>query len=622
MSSRRTDWLLVAALVLGASTASCWNTSAGDCKYACGPGGHCPQGMACVAGKCARPGATCGAPQTDGATDGVDASTDAVDAPMTDGAPDGPGDGRDAVDRFDGSGADERESGTDATDGSPDDHIDAGLPDDRPVDREPSPDASDILVSPGIVVAGQKLWKKTSITACWEQPGFLAEKQWIADAVADSWPAVSAVRVSGWGLCATGDANLRLRFAPSGSPSSRPLIGTDADHVEGGVELRADDIPDCTLASRKNCVSAYAVHRFGHALGFVHAGNERDEPQGCRSESDAAAPEELPPESIDEESVMNLCNPRGYLSAARLSARDIQGMASAYGLGPSSFVFHVTKVPWRQVASIDARGQWNGGQTTDIAGVELSAELMAVGHNGTILYYAAVQGGRLDVGTVSDDGDVAIVDTATGVGDWKLITAVQNGYFLAYTPDRNGGELAVFRVNALGRFEGRVYLETNVSDLWTHVAGTLTGELLFFDRAQDPGVDTNNGIGRVARVTPDGKVEIQDKWIFGFSQFDLLTAVNTNAVVLHRNAKPDRGAGLRQVMELSPIGGRRNIEVVAAPAYLEKMVGARNGAIFLFNDARGALDDLTGRIGLVDATGYKEVGSVAGFPDFHLISAE
>jgi hypothetical protein len=216
-----------------------------------------------------------------------------------------------------------------------------------------------------------------------------------------------------------------------------------------------------------------------------------------------------------------------------------------------------------------------------------------------------------------------ISDHVTGIGSWRLITAAQNGYFLAYTPERGGGALAVFRVNALGHYEGRVHQENDVSELWTHVAGTLTGEVLFFDRALDPNVDTNNGLGRLARVTPYGKVEIQEKWIFGFGQFDLVAAVNTNAVVLYRNAKPDRGVGLGQMLEFSPSGERRTIGYMApAPAYVERLVGGRNGALLLFNDARGALDELSARIGLVDAKGYKQVGAKEGFPPFRLLSAD
>lgn len=476
------------------------------------------------------------------------------------------------------------------------------------------PEAGPIV--PDVSFVKALAWQSPTIKVCWEHLGNDEEKQWVKDAALDSWAAVSAIRFTGWGDCGEEPTNLRLRFVPA-NQIGPALVGTAADNLPGGVTLRSDDIPGCTLTSRKACVSAYAVHRLGHALGFNHALNGQDDPAGCLPGGGVVA--------TDEESVMSFCNPRGLLSASKLGAGDIQTIANAYGFEASSFVFHVIKYPWRQVATIDSQGQFSTGKTVVIGGLEEAADLMAVGHNGTILYYTDVDGGRMDVGTVSDAGDVAIVDSTTGIGTWKLITAVQNGYFLAYTPDRNGGELAVFRVNARGHYEGRVYVETKVSELWTHVAGTLTGELFFFAHATNPTVETDDGFGRIARVTPDGKVEIQEEWVMNLPRYDLLTAVSTNAVVLYRNAKKDPGRGLGRVIELSPKGVRRTIvdEMEPAPAYFKTIVGARNGALFLFNDVRGALDSLTGRIGLVDATGYREVAiRLSVFPDFSLMGAE
>lgn len=242
---------------LGASTLSCWNTPLGDCRYACGPEGRCPHDMVCIAGMCARGGVTC-PPAADASVDAGDGSTEGQPADRTDAseaagpeAPDSssPSARTDANPPLDERGDDGNHDDGDHVDSSPSEVFEA---------RETSSDTDLVPVSPGIVFARSKLWKAPSITACWEQPGLEEEKQWVADAVADSWTAVSAVRISGWGDCDARGANLRLRFASGRNRA--PLIGTEADNVSGGVELRADDISGCVLTSRQACIEAYAVH--------------------------------------------------------------------------------------------------------------------------------------------------------------------------------------------------------------------------------------------------------------------------------------------------------------------------------------------------------------------------
>jgi hypothetical protein len=589
--------LLVAAATAGALGASCKKADLADCKFTCGPGGFCPASMTCVGGVCAKPGVECpnatppdGSADTGDGPDG-DTGTDSGDAPA--GAPEG-GDGP----------------------------VDAPEEDGSPADVPPAL----VSVGPGLRLDRNKTWKSPNITVCWEKPGHLEVKKWVQDAATDTWAATSAVRFSGWADCGDQSANLRLLFVGPGE-TGKPVIGTDADHRSGGVRLRSDDdeFPECALPTRQACVVAYAVHRLGHALGFVHVVADEDDPAACPFATDGgtAAATETP----DDESVMTFCNAKGVLSTTRLGARDIEAVASAYGLGSSHFVFHFSEIDSRQVAQFDPAGRYSAGKSMSIAGVAAAADLMAVGHNKTMLLYDAVDGGRFDVGTISDEGDVTLVDSVTNVGTWRLIAAAQNGYFVAYAPERWRGEVAVFRVNALGRYEGRVFTETDVSPIWswTHLAGTPNGGVYFYVNTKDPTVAVNDqGIARVARLTPTGALETKrdDRFIVNVPQFELVTSVG-NAIALYHTARPGFGMGIGQLMGIDATGSYRTIGSISpAPAFIESIVGSRNGVLFFFNDAKGAQARLTARIGVVDSKGYRYVGSLEELDPVKMMSAD
>jgi hypothetical protein len=607
--------IFIAAATAGTFGASCSKVDVADCKFACGPGGFCPASMTCVGGVCAKPGVDCpNATLPDGSADTGEKPGGGTDAD----AGDGPAD---ATEGGDGP--------ADAGDGG-DGPADAIEESDSPADVPAASPPELISVGPGLRLARNKTWKSPSITVCWEKSGHDEEKKWVQDAASDTWAAMSAVRFLGWADCGDQAANLRLQFADAGQ-TGKPVVGTDADNLSGGVRLLSNDssLDACALPTRRDCVIAFAVHRLGHALGFIHVVGEEDDPATCPGATDGGAPDAdaAAPEAPDEESVMTFCNTRGVLGTSRLGSRDIEAVATAYGLGPSHFVFQ--NRDWREVGTFDPAGKYSMGKGTSLRDIETPADIMVVGHNKTIFQYADVEGGRFDVGTIADSGDVALTDSATGVGSWRLIAAAQNGYFVAYAPDRSNGEVAVFRVNALGHFEGRVYTETHVSPVWpwTHLAGTPNGGVFFFVNTKDPSVHINDrGIGRVAKLTPTGQLEITDwdtnRWILYLPQYELVTSVG-NAIALYQTARPGYGVGVGQLMGIDATGRFRTIGAISPPpAYVQSMLGSRNGVLYLFNEVRGAYNDLTARIGVVDSKGYRYVGSLEDVKAWEMMSAD
>lgn len=310
---------------------------------------------------------------------------------------------------------------------------------------------------------------------------------------------------------------------------------------------------------------------------------------------------------------MTFCDPSGYLNSFRLAARDILGVNSAYGAGPSRFVF---QDPWRrQVATIDAEGVFSSDSFVEIDGIPLDARALVVGRNGSVLLHDGV--GRLDVGTVSAAGEVSLVDSATGIGSWPIMTAVQNGYFLGYDPGRNGGAAAVFRVDAHGRYRGRVQLAADFGTNWTHVVGMPNGEILFFEKSE--------GHGMVARLNALGALSVQVHALpCCFGKFDLLAAAGMNTVLLYKRAPSGEGVGLGQTSTIDEDGGYKFVGFATGmPAFLEGLAGARNGVVLLFNDVAGADQNLNARLGKIDGAGaYSLVRILEHFGHFGLISAQ
>lgn len=173
----------------------------------------------------------------------------------------------------------------------------------------------------------QTIWATRLIPVCWETPGYDADKELVRRAVEGTWERESALDFIGWQSCTGSPVGIRIAIADVG-PHTKGL-GSMLNGLEQGMVLNFtfSNWP-CGL-NRNLCITAIAVHEFGHALAFAHEQNRPDTPAWCRE-----APQGTNGDVIigdwDEHSVMNYCNPT-YSNYGHLSSVDVQALRAHYG---------------------------------------------------------------------------------------------------------------------------------------------------------------------------------------------------------------------------------------------------------------------------------------------------
>lgn len=198
---------------------------------------------------------------------------------------------------------------------------------------DPSTSDNDTTVATSDLFLGQNvtLWPNHTVPVCYVNnvPNAAALAQSVRT-ILDTfgWSAVANVTFTGWGACNSGGNNgtLNLSFISTGGGGTSPF-GYPGANAQAKTSL--------TLPSNGalfTLPNGGLLHEFGHVLGFQH---EQDRPDNVLSDGTGRyCPETtggtgglvLTP-YVDTQSVMNYC------SQSALSAGDVAGVQSVYGVG-------------------------------------------------------------------------------------------------------------------------------------------------------------------------------------------------------------------------------------------------------------------------------------------------